>query len=393
MTATTKITLKGMAEKFRPHQNLDTVMDSLNQSWRRDQKSGEVRLGKFSRTREDLTEFEIDYALDWFKADAKDTKVVSVAPTPTPSVSSQVSSNNFDDKLNMAIERERIKLQVDFERFKSTESQRIQAETQAKINECVVLESQRYLDAEKILKTKIEELELIVWSADNKVKQQVEKQRIELEEQIELLNSQLVDLENTHLEQIAGLKKERDECKEFAAKWEKVEKSYKKELFLRRLNFAYLIVACLVIVQGVEASLFTQLAYKDAGFEGVWVKVVGGILCVGFQGIGLFLTVNRKKTFRAIVIGHDEYGNAIYKKNEKGEVETEPHYNMTTMKIICCIDFLINCFVFFGNAQIDEDYGKIARLLFFSIIPPICIFITSEILLNIIDKREKQLSL
>ena len=205
------------------------------------------------------------------------------------------------------------------------------------------------------------------------------------EEKRFLLNDKVAAIETLTQEHEAALKI----AKDYAAKWEGIEKSMSKELFLRRLGFAFAIVTPLIIVQGIEVGLFAQLAYKDASYSGDWIKIVGAILSFGFQGTGLFLTINRNKIIRGIKIGVDEDANPIYQKDEQGNIKTETCYDMTTMKVLCCVDFLINCFVLFGNATTDLDYGAIARLVCFSMLTPLGIFFTSEILLNIIDKKEK----
>jgi hypothetical protein len=73
--------LKAMAEHYRKD-DPDVALDSLNTAWRRAQTQGDLMLGKFGRGREDLTNYENDFALDWFKADKQDLSVKTAIATP-----------------------------------------------------------------------------------------------------------------------------------------------------------------------------------------------------------------------------------------------------------------------------------------------------------------------
>lgn len=342
---------------------------------------------------------------------------------PMTPLSKQQSTVDYEQRLNSALERQKQKLQNEYQQEKQLaideavrkalaeeRKQAAQNLNNALVNERVKLQTEHQETLNKIVEQRVEK---VIQSEQEKrdlaIKAELTAEKMNLTEAFNKSVEQRLSIQRDAL--LGGFEQEKikllesfeaekkalnediENYKKYAQKWENVEKGSKKELFLRRLNFAYIIVACLVIVQGVEAALFTQLAYKDAGYTGWWVQIVGGILCIGFQGIALFLTVNRKKVIQGVQIGVDEYGTPIYKKNDKGEIELEHFYNMTTMKLLCAIDFLINCFVLFGQSSVQADeYFKIARLICFSLITPLGIYFTSEVLLSILDKREKQLS-
>jgi hypothetical protein len=268
---------------------------------------------------------------------------------------------------------------------------------------------------ERILQQQIDDLRLRLTQADQKLntttaeeKERAKEAKKEADNALSIAKQDLVNAVQAHNQQIEtertdatklltksiaevqeNATKELEKLQKYAAKWENVELQNKREIFLRNLKFAYGIVACLVLVQGVEASLFTQLAYKDAGFTEWWVVIVGGILAVGFQGIGLFLTVNRGKKQRTITEGYDDKGKPIFKKTN-GVLDMEAYYDMSTMQILCVADFAVNCFVFFQNTNIwDAAIQVSARLALYSALAPLGIYFTSEVMLYILDKREK----
>jgi hypothetical protein len=268
---------------------------------------------------------------------------------------------------------------------------------------------------ERILQQQIDDLRLRLTQADQKLntttaeeKERAKEAKKEADKALSLAQKALVDAQEAYTEQIeterAEAKKtletsiksvqekadaEVQEHKAFAAKWQSVEALNKREIFLRQLKFAYGIVACLVAVQGVEAALFTRLAYSDAGFNHWLVWVVGGLLAIGFQGIGLFLTVNRGKKLRPIILGLDEKKKPIFKKNANNEVEMEAYYDMSTMQVLCIADFLVNSFVFFQDTSIiDAAIQVTGRLTLYSALAPLGIYFTSEVMLTILDKRE-----
>lgn len=422
MTVAKKETIQAMCQRLVPDENVATVIDSLNTAWRRAAKGSDTKeplsLGDFSRDRDDLTVIEERFINQWLQ------KRAGVAPDtqPTPSVSTDMSA-----AIQKAVEKDRAKRDQEFaarlaseiQAALDAERQQQALKTKLAINEAVSVEKQR-LQKEAEAKLKEDRAQLqqsLSGNSDKQIHSEKEKaaamtkagiaeakaefmQEFDaklstkvLEAKQKLIAQHQAELKRLETEKGVsdlGYEEALKKAKDYAKKWEAVEKANTKELFLRRLSAAFAIVIPLVIVQAIEAALFTQIAYKDAGYEGLWVTIVGGILCFGFQGTGLFLTVNRHKIHRAIRIGMDEYDNPIYKKNDKGEIETETFYNMKTMMVLCVIDFIINCFVFFGHTTMDwEDYGRIARLVCFSMITPLGIYFTSEILLNIIDKKEK----
>jgi hypothetical protein len=247
------------------------------------------------------------------------------------------------------------------------------------------LKSQLVASEKKLEKAATEEKERA-----SEAKKQADAAVLILNKQIETERADAVKLLTKSIAEVQDkATKELEKLKKNAAKWESVELKHKREIFLRNLKFAYGIVACLVGVQGVEASLFTQLAYKDAGFTQWWVMIIGGILAIGFQGIGLFLTVNRGKKNRTITEGYDDKGKPIFKKTN-GVLDMEAYYDMSTMQVLCIVDFAINCFVFFQNKNIaDESIEVSARLALYSALAPLGIYFTSEVMLYILDKQEK----
>ena len=102
MTATEKkmTTLKDFAATFRPKTKLDVVMDSLNQAWRRAQIAGNLSLGKFDRNRDDLNSNEIDFALDWFKANSDET-----TPSVQTAIAPQIGNEMRDEIKRLKVEK------------------------------------------------------------------------------------------------------------------------------------------------------------------------------------------------------------------------------------------------------------------------------------------------
>jgi hypothetical protein len=432
MTATVEKmnSLKAMAHYFRPD-DAEVALNSLNTAWNRTKMKGDLQLGDFSRGRTDLTAYEHDFAKSWFDSDKQDPSVkIGIEPQIGSQMRDEINRLK-NEKTVLSNEKTTIINAYNAEKSAKETAEKTVAEltNEAKLltGQITSLKSQiEYRDKsasaglnnqEKILSAQITSLEAKLLKAEGKLDQAAKEEReradavkVAHDTALEAVNLKLVDAMDSYNNQLilndADWQKKLDnkdeenaeeiqKYKDYAAKWEGVEASAKKELFLRNLKFAFGLVGCLIVVQAVETAIFTKISYEDAGFSGWWLLIVGSILCIGFQGISLFMTVNRNKKTRAIPLGVDEFNNIIYDKDVHGNLKTEVYYEMGTMRFLCVLDFIINCLVVFHNVNIKTAYiadpAKIARLGCFSLIVPLGIYFTSEILLNMIAKRENQI--
>ena len=232
MIATKMSNIQSMATQLMPNAELNKVVEAINQAWRRRVKAdeaemGKTSLGKFDRSREDLTTNEVDFVLDWFKG--KTDVDLTPQPVDVEAISKAVEKEQrrlktvFDQQLKtdteaaLNAERERLALIHQAEKAQAIEAEKTRMRSEfdakfdaerARLEKSVIGNSDKQIMSEKRhaeaeAKAAIaEERAKLTTEFENKVQLRIEKDRTERavvwhKEKGELLSS--FELENNRL--------------------------------------------------------------------------------------------------------------------------------------------------------------------------------------------------